>query len=56
MGRVRLRGGDWVKSIFLDGNVDPGSTKHVDQGICLGKITATNQKRSMKNLKCTIHH
>ncbi len=32
MGRFRLRGRDWVKSIFLDSNVDPGSTKDVDPG------------------------
>ncbi len=25
MGRVRFRGRDWVKSIFLDSNVDPGT-------------------------------
>ncbi len=25
MGRVRLRGRDWVQSIFLDSNVDPGT-------------------------------
>ncbi len=35
MGRVRFRGRDWVKSIFLDNNVDPGSTKDVDPGTCL---------------------
>ncbi len=35
MGRVRFRGGVWVKSIFLDSNVDPGSTKDVDPGTCL---------------------
>ncbi len=35
MGRVRLRGRDWVKSIFLDSNVDPGSIKDVDPGTCL---------------------
>ncbi len=35
MGRVRFRGRDWVKSIFLDRNVDPGSTKDVDPGTCL---------------------
>ncbi len=28
-------GRDWVKSIFLDSNVDPGSTKDVDPGTCL---------------------
>ncbi len=39
MGRVRLRGRDWVKSIFMDSNVDPGSTKDVDPRTCLGKIT-----------------
>ncbi len=39
MGRVRFRGRDWVMSIFLDSNVDPGSTKDVDPGTCL--ITAT---------------
>ncbi len=33
MGRVRGR--DWVKSIFLDSNVDPGSTNYVDPGTCL---------------------
>ncbi len=33
MGRVRSGGRDWVKSIFLDSNVDPGT--------CFGKITAT---------------
>ncbi len=27
MGMVRFRGRDWVKSIYLDSNVDPGSTK-----------------------------
>ncbi len=32
--RVRFRGRDWVKSIFLDSNVDPGSTKDVDPGKC----------------------
>ncbi len=31
MGRVRFKGRDWAKSIFLDSNVDPGSTKDVDQ-------------------------
>ncbi len=41
MARVRFRGRDWVKSIFLDSNADPGSTKDVDLGTCLGKITAT---------------
>ncbi len=35
MGRVRFRGRDWVKSIFLDSNVDPGSTNYVDPGTCL---------------------
>ncbi len=25
MGRVRFRGRDWVKSIFLDSNADPGT-------------------------------
>uniref|UniRef100_A0A671K347 Protein sidekick-2-like n=1 Tax=Sinocyclocheilus anshuiensis TaxID=1608454 RepID=A0A671K347_9TELE len=35
MGRVRFRGRDWVKSIFLDINVDPGSSKDVDPGTCL---------------------
>ncbi len=35
MGSVRFRGRDWVKSIFLDSNVDPGSTKDVDPGTCL---------------------
>ena len=35
MGRVRFRGRDWVKSIFLDNNVDPGSSKDVDPGTCL---------------------
>ncbi len=25
MGRVRFRGRDWVKSVFLDNNVDPGT-------------------------------
>ncbi len=35
MGRVRFRGSDWVKSIFLDSNVDPGSTNYVDPGTCL---------------------
>ncbi len=35
MGRVRFRGRDCVKSIFLDHNVDPGSTKDVDRGTCL---------------------
>ncbi len=34
MGRVRFRGSDWVKSIFLDSNVDPASTKEVDPGTC----------------------
>lgn len=34
MGTVRFRGRDWVKSIFLDSNVDPGSTKDVDPGTC----------------------
>ncbi len=33
MGKVRFRGRDWVKFIFLDSNVDPGSTK--DPGTCL---------------------
>ncbi len=23
MGRIRIRGGDWLKSIFSDSNVDP---------------------------------
>ncbi len=41
MGRIRFRGRDWVKSILLDSNADPGSTKHVDPGTCLGKITST---------------
>ncbi len=35
MGMVRFRGRDWVKSIYLDSNVDPGSTKDVDPGTCL---------------------
>ncbi len=35
MGKGRFRGRDWVKSIFLDSNVDPGSTKDVDPGTCL---------------------
>ncbi len=35
MGRFRLRGRDWVKSVFLDSNVDPGSIKDVDPGTCL---------------------
>ncbi len=35
MGRVRFRGRDWVKSIFLDSNVDPGSTNYVDPGTYL---------------------
>ncbi len=35
MGRVRFRGRDRVKSIFLDSNVDPGSTKDVDPGTYL---------------------
>ncbi len=35
MGRVRFSGRDWVKSIFLNSNVDPGSTKDVDPGTCL---------------------
>ncbi len=35
MGRIRFRGRDWVKSIFLNSNVDPGSTKDVDPGTCL---------------------
>ncbi len=35
MGRVRFRGRDWVKSIFLDSNVNPGSTNYVDPGTCL---------------------
>ncbi len=30
MGRVRFRGRDRVRSIFLDNNFDPGSTKDVD--------------------------
>ncbi len=25
MSRIRFRGRDWVKSIFLDSNVDPGT-------------------------------
>ncbi len=29
MGRVRFRGRDKVRSMFLDNNVDPGSTKNV---------------------------
>ncbi len=42
MGRVRFRGRDWVKSVFLDSTVDPGSTKYIDPGTCLTwKITAT---------------
>ncbi len=31
MGMVRFRGRDWVMSIFLDSNVDPGSTKMLIQ-------------------------
>ncbi len=27
MGRLRFTGRDWVKSICLESNVDPGSTK-----------------------------
>ncbi len=34
MGRVRCRGRDRVRSIFLDNNVDPGSIKDVDPGTC----------------------
>ncbi len=35
MGRVRFRGRDWVKSVFLESHFDPGSTKDVDPGTCL---------------------
>ncbi len=35
MGRVRFGDRDRVRSIFLDNNVDPGSTKDVDLGTCL---------------------
>jgi len=50
MGRFRLRGRNWVKSIFLDSYVDTGSTKHVDPGTCL---TWQNQST---HLKYTIDH
>lgn len=39
MGRVRFRGSDRVKFVFLYNNFDPGSSKYV--GVFLGKITAT---------------
>ncbi len=35
MGRVRFRGRERVRSMFLDNNVGPGSTKDVDPGTCL---------------------
>ncbi len=35
MGRVRFRGRDSIRSIFLKNNVDPGPTKDVDPGTYL---------------------
>ncbi len=59
MGRVRFRGRDWVKSIFLDCNVDPGSTKDVDPGTCLtwqNHDFDSRKKKSLWTSNCLVFH
>lgn len=46
MVTVRFRGRDWVRSILLDSNFDPGSRKHV----LLGKLMATVLRHRSKSL------
>ncbi len=47
MGRVRFRGRDWVKSVFLDSNVDPGT--------CLTWKNHSNHHPMMSELHNVIH-
>ncbi len=54
MGRFSFRGRDWVKSVFMDSNVVPGSTKTlIQEHVLLGKSQPPPQNLILPSTTCS---